>query len=375
MTSQLIKILIDSVWMGVVRRIAAHLRRYLIFYVLLAVVLAVPIGYLLSGFFSAHRGQVKWAIVTLAVLTLFPSMVQLRAERMGSELREKPVQVLFGILLIFLVSPIMAMFLARLLPGAELGIGYVASNSVPASSASIAYVLLAEGNIELATALAILSILLALGIVPLYVGLYAHSVSVPVPLHALAESVAIALLVPLVLGQLVRHLAIRRRARILASRGIRDGPCGGSSPPGNGIECLEREIEKAMKPALSLWTMVSMLFLIGLLIANKAGLLLKMPVLAGEILGFQASIYGAIIALGILGSRVLSIGYGDHMGIMFVGLTKNESVAAAVSVLAIGPAAAIPAALIPAVQPVVAILYLGLADKIKVLLDGGGREG
>ena len=101
-----------------------------------------------------------------------------------------------------------------------------------------------------------------------------------------------------------------------------------------------------------------MLLLIATLIAAKAGLLVRRPLLAAEIIGLQLAVYAIIIAALIAATRLLRLSYEDHAATAFISLTKNESVAAAVSVMAIGTAAAIPAALIPAVQPVIAVLYL-----------------
>jgi ACR3 family arsenite transporter len=308
----------------------------------------------------------------------------LRAERFGSELRGKVKETILGLLLIFGLAPLLAIFLAGYIPHKEISIGFVAANAVPASSASIAYVLLAEGNIEFATLLAIISIIGALGAVPAYVGLYAKSIAVNLPIGVLGESVAIALLTPFILGQLTRYYLVKMRARRLLKtpdvelecKKMLHGVLMQSDPPEDiihklfqniedALECIEGRISKSIKPYLSLMTMISMLILISLLIANKAFLLISKPVLAGSIIGMQLVIYAIIISTTILASKALKLSYEDHMGTIFIALTKNESVAAAVSVLAIGAAAAVPAALVPAIQPVIAILYLSLAPWLR----------
>ncbi|MGB9830943.1 MAG: hypothetical protein ACPLSP_02605 [Fervidicoccus fontis] len=48
--------------------------------------------------------------------------------------------------------PLLAISVASKL-GPQFGIGFVAANSVPASSAALGYVLISAGNVELATAL------------------------------------------------------------------------------------------------------------------------------------------------------------------------------------------------------------------------------
>ena len=354
---------------GKALKLAEHLRKYLLLYVIIAIILALPIGYSAESFIKTHKPLMKNMIITLAILTLFPSMVQLKLEKFGSELSTKKLETTIALIIIFGVGPLTAMLVAGYLPNKPISIGFVAANSVPASSASIAYVLLAEGNIEFATLLAIISIIGALGVVPAYVGLYARTVSVSVPISVLGESVALALLTPFILGQLTRYYLVKRRAKRVLRNSEIELPCKKIETHLSGLEealshiedaleCIEGRIDKKIKPYLSLWTMLAMLFLVGTLIAAKAGLLVKKPMLAADILGLQGIVYGAIIASVIAVTKLMHLSYEDHAAIIFISLTKNESVAAAVSVMAIGAAAAIPAALVPAIQPVIAILYL-----------------
>jgi len=340
-------------------RIAAHLSKYLIVYVVLVVLIALPIGYYNAYFFEVHKGIIKNVILSLAIGTILPSMIQLRSEKMGKELRSKPKEVIITAVIIFIITPLLAMLFANHIGHRIVSIGYIAANSVPASSASVAYVMLAGGNIELATVLVILSVLIALFAAPTYVALFAQSVHVRLPITVLAQSVMIALLFPLILGQIIRYCFIIRKAK---------KPTQTSSGDLGVRERLEDKIMKRIKPYLSIWTITFMLTLIGVLIANKARLLISKPSLALYIISAQLVIYATVILSVIVASKVLNIGYRDHMAMVFISLTKNESVAAAMAVLAIGPTAAIPAALIPAIQPLVAILYISVAHIIKRIL-------
>ncbi len=341
-------------------RIATHLRKYLIVYVILVILIALPIGYYNASFFEAHKETIKNVILSLAIGTLLPSMIQLRSEKMGKELRFKLKEAIVTIVVIFIITPLLAMLFASRIGHKVIGIGYIAANVVPASSASIAYVMLAGGNIELATVLVILSILIALFTAPAYVALYAESVRVSLPITVLAQSVVIALLFPLVLGQIIRYFFIVRRASKL------------TQAYGEDIESLEDKIMKRIKPYLSIWTITFMLALIGVLIANKAKLLISNPSLTLYIISAQLAIYAVIILTLIAASKMLDITYRDHMAIVFISLTKNQSVAAAMAVLAIGSTAAIPAALIPAIQPLIAILYISVSHTVKRILREKG---
>ena len=360
-------------------RIAGHLKKYLIVYVMLIIMIALPIGYYNAGYFKAHKETVKNVILSLAIGTLLPSMIQLRSEKMGKELRLKLKEVIVAIAIIFVITPLLAMlFASHIGSKVVIGIGYIAANSVPASSASVAYVMLAGGNIELATVLVILSILIALFAAPTYVALYAQSVHINLPIIVLAESVVVALLLPLILGQIIRYCFIKRRAEKLARASKESLECTGrdvsdAEDIGAG-ECLENKIMKKIKPYLSIWTITFMLALIAVLIANKAGLLISNPSLAFYIITAQLVIYTTVILSVIIASKVLNIAYKEHMAVAFISLTKNESVAATMAVLAIGPTAALPAALIPAIQPLVATLYISIAHTVKRILGGSGKE-
>ena len=328
-------------------------------YVILVILIALPIGYYNAGYFKTHKEIIKNVILFLAIGTLLPSMIQLRSEKMGEELRFKLKEVVVTIVIIFIITPMLAMLFAGHMSNKVIGVGYITANSVPASSASVAYIMLAGGNIELATVLVILSILMTLFAAPAYVALYAQNVHISSPITVLAESVVIALLFPLILGQIIRYCFIIRKAK---------KPTQTSSGDLGVRERLEDKIMKRIKPYLSIWTITFMLTLIGVLIANKARLLISKPSLALYIISAQLVIYATVILSVIVASKVLNIGYRDHMAMVFISLTKNESVAAAIAVLAIGPTAAIPAALIPAIQPLVAILYISVAHIIKRIL-------
>ncbi|MCE4617155.1 MAG: bile acid:sodium symporter [Desulfurococcales archaeon] len=372
---------------GRAEKLSSHLREYLLLYIILVILLAIPIGYKSATILETHKQQMKNVILTLAILTLFPSMIQLRSEQFGSELASKKLETLIALIIIFIAGPVAAILLAGLLPSKPVSIGFVAANSVPASSASIAYVLLAEGNIEFATLLAIISILGALVTVPGYIAFYAKSISVTVPIDLLGKSVGLALLTPFILGQITRYYLVKRRARKLLGDDNVKLPCKKTHIEKASLEealahleeaqeCIEGRIGKAIKPYLSIWTILAMLLLIGTLIAVKAGLLIKKPFLAAEILGFQGIIYAVIIVSLIIATKLLKLSYEDHSAMAFIALTKNESVAAAVSVMAIGATAALPAALIPSIQPIVAVIYLAalpaLRNALKMKRTGRG---
>lgn len=306
-------------------------------------------------------------------------MIQLKVEKLNSAIK-KATCVAMGLTFTFLVAPPIAMEFARFLPSKQLSIGYVVSNVVPASSASIGYVLIAEGDIELATVLAVLSLIGAFLAIPGYLKVYASAVAVNLPLGKIVQSLTYTLLIPFAIGQLTRYLLIKRRAAISvinATAKVPEHPCL------KGLEeavierkfsdlkaCVEGRLENSIKPHLSLTTMLSMLTLIALLIANKAAKLVGHPYIALKVLGLQLLMLALLLGLITLIDKVLGVSYEDHMSIALISATKNQSVAAAIAVMALGSEAAIVPALVPVVQAPVAIAYLQAAPTLRALLKG-----
>ena len=368
--------------MSRVKRAAAHLKRFLLLYSILALAAGLAAGYAFRGFFAAHRALVRDLVVLFAILTIYPSMIQLKIGRMGDALRRvKPLAV--GLLMIFVVTPLIAMGLATLLPR-KIALGYVLLSTVPSSSASIGYVLICGGNLELALALRLLSIPGAFIAVPAYTAVYAAMASVPLPLATILESLAITILTPLAAGQLTRYLIVHRRVRrVLACPGGDDRyPCtrlkseirirdlSEAHSLISRIEaCIVKRLEEATKPHLSLVTMVSMLMLMALVIASKAMLMITRPLLALEIIGVEEAGLLAALLLVTLIDLALRMPFEDHAAVAFLSPTKNVGIAAAVAMTAFGAETVLPIALFPVIQAPTMIAYLQAMPVVKRLFE------
>lgn len=371
--------------MSPVRKAAKHLKQYLLLYAILAMIIGLAIGYPLRSSIKAHHEEMKDLIVFFAILTIYPSMIQLRIGELGRA-ATRVKAIIIGVISVFVVSPILAMFFAKFFAVKQLSLGFVLTNIVPASSASIGYVLLTGGSIELATVLALISLFGAFAAIPGYMSLYAKLATIRVPMGPIMESLGITLLVPLIAGQLTRYLIIHYRARRKIATGAEGYKClkDGVSVHGLGVrelyealksveECIIAKLEEEVKPHLSLWTMITMIILIALLVANKAGMIIGKPMIAVKIFTLQAVILGILLSLVTFTDKLLGLGYEEHMSVAFLSATKNASVAAAIAVMALGPVAALPAALIPVIQAPIAIGYVQAAPRIRSLF--GAEQG
>lgn len=322
--------------------LADVVKKYLVLFSLFSTILALPIGFYFKSAIVSNKPFISNIILVLAFLTIFPSMIQLKTEGLLKSMK-KVKEILISLFYVFVISPLLAFLIAPTLGDPHTGVGYVVANVVPASSASIGYVLIAGGSIELATVLAVLTLILGIPLIPILISLYSSSVSISVPMEPIMNSLVEVLVLPLILGQLTRYILIRRK----------------SAP----------YVDKTIKPHLSLATMLSMLVLIFVLVLNQAMTIVNKPMLAVLIIAYQSIIIVALLLTSTLLSKALKIPYEDHQALAMISVTKNQSVAAAIATAALGPQSALAPALIPIIQPVLTIAYLNTEDWIRKFLQ------
>ena len=64
----------------------------------------------------------------------------------------------------------------------------------------------------------------------------------------------------------------------------------------------------------------------------------------------------------------MRLSYEDHQAVAFISVTKNQSVAAAIATMALNSVSALAPAIIPMIQPVIAIIYIHLEKPARKLL-------
>ena len=317
------------------------MRKYLVFYTLISVAIAIPVGYYTSVFTAANKALFSNLVIFFAILTIYPSMIQLKTEGLAKSFRSWKA-VLVSLIYVFADSPAVAFGLAPTLGNSQKAIGFVTANIVPASSASLGYVLIAGGSIELATALAVLSFAIAIPAIPFFLSLYGSQVSTAVPIAPVLTSVLFILVLPFIAGQLTRYPLVRKKG-----------------PP---------FVNKAIRPHLSLVTMLSMLALIFVLVDKEAMVMVSKPETVGYVIGYQSAIIVGLLFVSVVVSKALHISFEDHQAVAFTSVSKNQSVAAAIATLAFNPVSAHAPSIIPKIQPVLSILYINLEKPMRGFL-------
>lgn len=316
-----------------------HVKKYLILYTLLSMIIAIPTGYYFKEFTASNKILFSNLVILFAILTIYPSMIQLKTEHLGNTFKSwKPILV--SLVYVFVLSPILAFTLAPAFGNNHgVAIGFVTANVVPASSASLGYVLIAGGSLELATALAVLSLLIAIPAIPFFISLFSAQVSTSVSVYPIMTSVVYILVLPFIAGQLTRYPILKKKGASF--------------------------VNKSIRPYLSLVTMLSMFGLVFVMVTKMAFVMVSKPQIVGYIIGFQSAIIVGLLVLSTLVSRAMHLSYEDHQAVAFISVSKNQSVAATIATMALSPTAALAPATIPIIQPVLSIIYIYLEKPLR----------
>jgi BASS family bile acid:Na+ symporter len=158
----------------------------------------------------------KPAIVPLLGLVMFGMGITLTVQNFLTVLR-RPLPVMLGVGLQFLVMPLAAWLIAVLLGlSPQLGAGLILLGCCPGGTASNVICYLARGDVALSITLTAVSTLLAVVATPLLALLYAGQ-TVPVPVFEMLQSIVRIILLPVMLGVAVNHFLHQRLAPLRAA--------------------------------------------------------------------------------------------------------------------------------------------------------------
>ncbi|RLG05774.1 MAG: hypothetical protein DRN68_08110, partial [Thaumarchaeota archaeon] len=87
-----------------VAKISSHVKRNLLIYTVAALLIGLIVGHIFSDFFKSHPTEVKNIIITMAILTIYPSMIQLRTENLTKSAK-RIKEILIGMVFVFLAAP------------------------------------------------------------------------------------------------------------------------------------------------------------------------------------------------------------------------------------------------------------------------------
>ncbi|WP_186047843.1 ketopantoate/pantoate/pantothenate transporter PanS [Burkholderia gladioli] len=222
----------------------------------------------------------------------------------------RPAPVIAGIVLHYLVMPLAAWALARLLRmPPDLTAGMVLVGSVASGTASNVMIYLARGDVALSVTISALSTLVGVFATPLLTRLYVDA-SIAVDVHGMLMSILQIVALPIVVGLIVNHL-------------------------------LRRAVN-AIEPYLPLVSMVSILLIIAAVVAGtrnsiaSVGLIVMVGVVLHNAIGLLGGYWGGrLLGFDEAVCRTLAIEVG----------MQNSGLAATLGKLYFTPIAALPGAL------------------------------
>jgi len=318
-----------------IQKLAKNLQKYLLLYSLLAIFSGLVFG---TNFTVQNKNLMSNVATALVFLMIYPMMINLNISRFPLFLK-KPKAILLSLIYNFVITPLISILMIHFfINNPDLALGFLLVMLIPGSSMSIGYTGLGGGNLEVATIALGINFILIPVLLPIFIHIMSSSYHVAIPIWVLIKTILLVLILPMILGDLTRRMILKRSGE-------------------------KKFIE--IKPLLSTITMLSMLFIVGLIFFMKADLLIK----KWQILALLSVLTLAyiVIMLAIITwiDKKMRLSYGEHMGITFLSTGKNNGTAIAIAMLAFSPMVAIPAATLPLFQIVFLILYLHFSTKIK----------
>jgi ACR3 family arsenite efflux pump ArsB len=217
-----------------------------------------------------------------------------------------------------------------------LSLGFMLVMLMPVGSSSVGYTGIVKGSVETATIAQTISFLLIPVLTPLYLSFMTKGVAIPMTL--ILQSILLLIILPMILGILTRFAVIKFMGN-------------------NGL--------KKINSLLSTSTMLFMFGVIGLIFFMKGELLIQRWDILVELSLVTLLYLGIMLPLTTFVDKKAGLSYKDHMGIVFLSTSKNNSTAVAIATMAFDPLVAIPAAVLPIFQMIILVVYIHLEKPIE----------
>ncbi|WP_129409756.1 arsenic resistance protein [Marinitoga lauensis] len=324
--------------METIKRITANIKKFLVLYSVLAIIIGWSLGVKYSAYASSHKSIYSNLIVLFVFFMIYPMMINMDWREVKRVVKE-PKAVLLSIFYNYIMTPLIAYFLAKVfIHNTELALGFMLVMMIPVSSSSVGYTGIVKGSVEVAMISQAFNFLLIPILTPIYLNFVARGSNIHVPMNSIFKSILIVVIFPMIFGYITRWLIVKSKGE----KGL-----------------------KKIKPLTGLMTLISMLFVIFFIFFLKGNMLLaKWQILIQ--LGIITLIYIVLaLLLETFINKKAGLNYKEHMGIIFLSTGKNNGTAVAIATMAFGPLVAIPAAVLPIFQIILLIVYIHMENLIR----------
>ena len=306
----------------------------LVLFVLLSIVAGVTFGW---AYPATAKGLQSYTTVTLFIM-LYPMMIGLRIEEVGKALMNLKL-IGLSTLFNFVVSPLLAALLAYLFlhDRPDFAVGLILTGTVPCAGMVAGWTGYAKGNVALALVIVALSLLVSIVMIPIWMpvlaGVYVH-----IDALGMFKEILLAVVVPLILGDLTRRAIIR----IWGAEGF-----------------------KEIKPILPGISMLGMYIIVFISMALEANNVLRNPRYFLIILIPLAFFYAILFSGAVLFSRWMKFNYADMVAFAYGVAGKNISIALALATIFFSPLTVLVLALKPIIQIGFMATFLRLGPRMQ----------
>lgn len=312
------------------------------------IAIAIP-AILILGFIAGifvDTSVLKQYILPITVLMIYPTMIGFKAKEVLNLSHGKLFMTVMG--LNFVVIPVLAYLLGTgfLLQDPQLFAGLAITSLLPTSNMTIAFTMLAKGNVPASIKMTTVGLLLGSFLAPWYLYLMVGKY-VPVDILMTLKTIAIVILLPLIFGMGTYKLLMKKYSQ----------------------EQFQKQI-KPYLPAASSWGMILIIFISMSVNAKRIATHFDIFAMAFAV---QVVFYAINYVLAIFIGRTF-FGEKDGLTLVFSTVLRNLSISIGLAATAFGSNAALMVSLAFLIQGQVAAWFIQLNEKYGLLRGGKSQE-
>ncbi|RMF00981.1 MAG: arsenic resistance protein [Chloroflexi bacterium] len=316
------------------QKAAKIIQTNLVIFLLLSIILGVAFGWANP---AAAKGLKSYTTLTLFIM-LYPMMIGLRIEEVGKAMMNLKL-ISLSMLFNFVLSPLLAALLAYLFlrDRPDFAVGLILTGTVPCAGMVAGWTGYAKGNVALSLVIVALSLLVSIVMIPVWMPILA-GVYVQIDALAMFKQILLAVVVPLILGDLTRRAIFR----LWGKKGFME-----------------------VKPILPGVSMLGMYIIVFISMALEANNVLHNPQYFLIILIPLTFFYAVLFSGSVLFSRWAKFTYEDMVAFAYGTAGKNISIALALATIFFGPLTVLVLALKPIIQISFMAIFLRLAPGLQ----------
>jgi len=303
-------------------------------------VVATIIAAVLVGDYFPHIPRILKGYTYITVFwMLIPMMVTANMAGVAKVFVD-PKLVISAIILNFIITPPLGKLFALIFYQHQpvlLPVGYLLNMVTPCSSMVITWTAFAGGSIEVATAVVALSLLLAIGFIPVWMWVLTHT-WVNVPIGIIFKNLAIIVIIPIVAGYIIRRILIRRMGKEGFSR------------------------IKTSMPGISSLGMYAIVFIAMSEVAKK---IIAHPEYIALVAISMGAYYFVLFGVAILWAKAGKFKYGEAVALSYSVTAKNLAITIAIAIVTWGGLAVLVPAFDPVIQVPTMLAILVITQRLK----------